>query len=235
MLKAQCISFQMLLLLLIYAVFHCLSVAPVIRQGPISATISLPIDHFNVSDSRTFLNRYWMNDTYYSKGGPIFFYDNGEAGVSDSQASRTLSAELVFAPLELARKYHGIAIVWEHRFYGSSLPFPVNETTGHALDGYDAYKYLTIEQALEDAVYFATHFSPPGCTEDESISLRSNSTPWIWMGGSYPGIRAAIIRQRNPDVFFASWASSASVETSVDGSVYYNNIRTHSNAKELFC
>ncbi len=33
-----------------------------------------------------------------------------------------------------------------------------------------------------------------------------------------------MIRQRNPDVFFAGWSSSAPVQTQVDGSIYYNPI-----------
>ena len=163
-----------------------------------------------------------MNATHYQKGGPVFFYGGGEAGLSDAQAERVLRGnESIFAPLELARKYHGIAIVWEHRFYGSSLPFPINATTGLAFAGYHAYKYLTNEQALEDAIYFATHFNPPGYDENEWIGMRPDSTPWIWLGGSYAGERAAMIRQRNPDVFYASWASSAPVEIVVDGSVYW--------------
>jgi len=163
-----------------------------------------------------------MNDTHYEQGGPIFFYDAGEAGIQSGGGP--LRGNRFFAPLELARKYHGIAIMWEHRFYGASQPFPINESTGYPLIGHEAYTFLTIEQALEDAVYFAVNFNPPGYSEDESRSLRSNSTPWIWIGGSYPGERAAIIRLRNPEVFFAGWASSAPVETSINGSVYFNPI-----------
>jgi hypothetical protein len=163
-----------------------------------------------------------MNDTYYKKGGPIFLYDAGEATVPPGQAQQLASDQVVFTAKELAKRYHGIAIVWEHRFYGESLPFALNATTGLAHDGYDAYKYLNNEQALEDVVYFATHFQPPG---HENDALTSDSTPWIWIGGSYPGIRAAIIRQRNPDVFFASWSSSGPLKTQVDGSVYYNPIQ----------
>jgi hypothetical protein len=114
---------------------------------------TLPIDHFNDSDTRTFKNRYYFNDTYYQPGGSVFFYDAGEAGVSPTQASHLLSGtSTIFAPSELARKYHGIVIIWEYRFYLSSLPFPVHEANGHAFAGYNAYKYLNNEQALEDTV-----------------------------------------------------------------------------------
>lgn len=30
------------------------------------------------------------------------------------------------ATMRLAKRYSGVAILWEHRFYGDSLPFPVN-------------------------------------------------------------------------------------------------------------
>lgn len=77
------------------------------------------------------------------------------------------------------------------------------------------------EQALEDTIYFAKHFLHPDKGDN---SLSAYNTPWIWIGGSYPGVRAAMIRQRNSDVFFASWSSSASLQTQIDGSVYYKNI-----------
>jgi hypothetical protein len=121
--------------------------------------MNLPIDHFNPQDNPTFTNYYWMNYTFYEKGGPIFFYNAGEAGVSYSSFAQLLSGDsVVFAPMELAKRYHGIAIIWEHRFFEQSVPFEYDSTTGLATEGHDAYKYLDNEQALEGAVYFATHF-----------------------------------------------------------------------------
>ena len=40
-------------------------------------SLDVPIDHFNVSDERTFRNHYWLNDTFYQRGGPVFFFDTG--------------------------------------------------------------------------------------------------------------------------------------------------------------
>lgn len=140
----------------------------------------------------------------------------------DGEVSQLLGGEsLQSNVLELARKYHGIAIVWEHRFYGRSLPFQVDPETGLALAGYDAYKYLSNDQALEDIVFFATNFHPLG---HDGASLIGNKVPWVWHGGSYAGTWAARIRQRNLDVIFASWASSAVVQAQLDASVYYNTI-----------
>lgn len=36
------------------------------------------------------------------------------------------------------------------------------------------------------------------------------------------GARAAMIRERNPETWFAGWASSAPVEAQIDMSVYFN-------------
>lgn len=30
------------------------------------------------------------------------------------------------ATMRLAKRYNGLALLWEHRFYGDSLPFPIN-------------------------------------------------------------------------------------------------------------
>lgn len=42
--------------------------------------------------------------------------------------------------MQLARKYHGIGVVWEHRYYGTSLPFaPTNITVGFSYIFIDVY------------------------------------------------------------------------------------------------
>lgn len=123
----------------------------------------------------------------------------------------------------LARRFNGIALIFEHRFYGDpkigSFPFAMN-SSGMADAGYAAYKYLNTEQALQDAVYFAHHFEAPGLEPYWSL-LNPSYTPWIWLGGSYPGIRGAHMRVRNPETFFATWASSAPTEAAVDMWTYY--------------
>jgi Serine carboxypeptidase S28 len=187
-------------------------------------TIDMPIDHFNDRDTRTYKNRYWMNDTYYQPGGPIFFFDRGEGAVTEQYVIAVLGENgSLMAPLRLAERFNGMAVAWEHRFYGNSLPFPLDNETGLALEGYDAYKYLSNEQALEDTVYFANNFSPPG--HDDVDRLSPVQTPWIWVGASYSGARGAMVRLRNPETFYAAWAMSAPVEAQVDMSVYYNPIQ----------
>jgi hypothetical protein len=204
-------------------------------------------------------------------------FDAGEGGVSNGTVLVVL-AEYVgpSAPMALARKYNGVAVLWEHRFYGESLPFEVDDATGFAKAGQSAYMYLNNEQALEDTVYFAQNFHPAGLQQSWR-ALSPSQTPWVFIGGSYPGmssvhtgrrscrlsvarnlkpwsspccywlasipgnagsserkpcakltyklcagVRAAVVRERNPETWFASWASSAPVEAQVDMSVYFN-------------
>lgn len=184
-----------------------------------SATIKLPLDHFNATDNRTFSNRFWANTTFYQPGGPVFFYDAGERGVSDTSSLLSSPSHPL---MELTKSLNGIAVWWEHRFYGLSSPFP-QELEGTQDERQEAYRYLNTEQALEDAVYFASHFQPAGL-EEVWDDLRPNATPWIWIGGSYPGQRGAMIRRRNPDVFFASWSSSTNVEIRINLPEYYLHI-----------
>jgi hypothetical protein len=132
--------------------------------------------------------------------------------------------DLISQLQEVARRSNGLAVLWEHRFYGESLPYPVNDTTGLAIDGYDAYQYLTTEQALEDAVFFAQHFRPDGFSDEEIGALSPSKTPWLFIGGSYPGARAAFSRIRNPEIWYASWSSSGPVQATVDMAVYSEQI-----------
>ena len=185
-------------------------------------TISLPIDHFNNTDNRTFTNRYWTNSLYYKPNGPIFFYDFGEAGVPTSPSILQETVNTTTAPVALAKRFNGLIIGWEHRFYGSSLPFPLNPNTSLPYHPTEAYRYHTVEQALEDVVYFAQHFTNPVAAHE--TALHPVHTPWIWLGGSYPGQRGAFLRLRNPEVVYAVWASSATVQVCEDLGVYYNPI-----------
>ncbi|QIX02443.1 hypothetical protein AMS68_007960 [Peltaster fructicola] len=192
-------------------------------RQPSTQTLQIPIDHSN-NGSNTFSNRFWVNSTYYKSGAPVFFMDVGEATASDDLIQSCLmEAYDPSAVMQLARKYNGLAIMMEHRFYGESLPFPIDKITGLAPAGYDAYRYLTIEQALEDVVYLAQHFQPEGLNSSWT-KLHPSQTPWVFLGGSYPGNRAAWLRIRNPDIIYASWASSAPVETVVDMSTYYTQV-----------
>ncbi|THY23412.1 hypothetical protein D6D01_05978 [Aureobasidium pullulans] len=182
-------------------------------------TLEIPVDHFNGSDKRTYNNRYWINDEHYKAGGPVFYFDSGE---QDAHPLVPYFLHEIAGPsslMALARRFNGIAVVFEHRFYGRSFPLPISTTSGRAVDD-SAYRYLNTEQALGDVIYFSKNFRPAG-SEPYWSMLDPKYTPWIWLGGSYPGIRGAIVRIRNPETFFATWASSAPTEARVDFWQYY--------------
>ncbi|OBZ74058.1 Thymus-specific serine protease [Grifola frondosa] len=185
----------------------------------------LPIDHFG-GTSGTFKNRYWINDTYYVQGGPVFFFDSGEQNAEPLLPYYLQEYHGLSATMQLAKRYKGLAILWEHRYYGDSLPFPVNENTTA-----EQWQFLTTDQALEDVVYFANSFMlnsskiarPASNVSTGSVisPIHPSVTPWIWLGGSYPGVRGAFLRVRNPSTIYAVWASSAPVHAQVDMAAYY--------------
>ncbi|KAF7301782.1 Peptidase S28 [Mycena indigotica] len=198
---------------------HLVSVVDTIPNDPLF--IEMPLDHFNSMNDKFFKNRYWINATYYEPGGPVFLFDSGEQNAEPLLPYYLQEHHGLSAVMRLAARYRGLAILWEHRYYGASLPFPVNKNTTMA-----QWKFLDTEQALEDVVYFANSFSKPSESHKNSsvpndLSIHPSSTPWVFLGGSYPGVRAAMLRQRNPSVIFASWASSAPVQAQVDMSSYY--------------
>lgn len=219
--------------------------SPRVKPVP-SYNASLPIDHFNAADTRTFNNRFFVNDTFYKQGGPVIIYDFGSTTISDATAARYLGEYdgAISAPMEVAKALNGVVVGWENRYYGKSLPFAVNSSenasandlnryVGIPLDGAAAYKYLTVEQSLQDVVYFANNvFNRTTLGGNNTVLAGTNSlqlldpyhTPWIWIGGSSSGSRGAWLRLRNPEVIHAVWASSAPVETRVDGSAFLNPI-----------
>ncbi|KAJ6561247.1 peptidase S28 [Mycena vulgaris] len=185
--------------------------------------IEMPLDHFNISDRKTFPNRYWVNATYYEAGGPVFLFDSGEQDAEPLLPYYLQEYHGLSAVMQLAKRYRGIAFLWEHRYYGDSLPFPVNENTTA-----EEWKYLNTEQALEDVVFFANSFHKTAAhaanapsNHPNSFAIHPSTVPWVFLGGSYPGVRGALLRQRNPSTIFASWASSAPVQAEVDMSSYY--------------
>ncbi|KAJ4386862.1 hypothetical protein N0V93_009760 [Gnomoniopsis smithogilvyi] len=193
--------------------------------------ITLPIDHFNASDTRTFQNRYWYNSTFYEPGGPVFWWDVGESNAELYVPDQLAQASGYSTLMTMAERFKGLALLVEHRYYGrvdeGSFPFPVNQTTGRLVD-ISNYAYLTHEQALEDAVYIANHLEVPGLGISTGANTSSlapgDGTPWVWIGGSYPGVRGALLRVRNPETFYVTWASSAPVQYSVDMWQYYAQV-----------
>ena len=112
------------------------------------------------------------------------------------------------------------AVPRERKILSAEDAPPIKPTTSsQGNTSSDQWKFLTTEQALEDVVFFANSF--PTTASSGHAALHPSVTPWVWLGGSYPGVRGAFIRLRNPEVIFASWASSAPVHAQVDMASYY--------------
>lgn len=183
--------------------------------------VELPLNHFGKKGGYgdgTFYNRFWVSTDAYKPGAPIFLYDVGEAdgeNYVDSRLRRNVTTTNMFRGL--VDKYQGIGIVWEHRYYGNSTPGNVPITVDTKPE---VFKWLNTEQSLKDIVVFAEKFSRPNI----SYNLTPKKTPWIMIGGSYPAMRTAFMRDQYPETIFAGFASSAPTEAKIDMSVYFEPI-----------
>jgi len=171
------------------------------------------LDHFNKQDTRTFQQHFWITDYYYKPGCPIFLYICGQKDCPiDIDENEFL--------LEEVRKFNGLYIALEHRYYGFSQPFDDLKTVNLA--------YLTVEQAFEDIAYFINWFK-------ENPPVPIQTAPWITIGKGYGGTLAAWSRAKYPDLIVSSWASSSPVVTSPTVANYDENVHHVYNTTENAC
>ena len=157
------------------------------------------IDHYNPLDGRTFGQRYWAADEFYSPGpnSPIFFYICGETTCSGTPSNTSY-------PYQMAQKLGALLIALEHRFYGYSQPFGPQSMKTENL------RYLTVEQALGDLSYFMSWF------KGNYAFKIYDSQPWITIGGSYTGCLSAWLRNKYPHLTVGAWASSPGINSILD-------------------
>lgn len=151
--------------------------------------IEVPLDHFSFTNNYTFKIRYLVNDSYWSKCGPIFFYTGNEGNIE------TFAENSGFM-WELAPAFRALLVFAEHRYYGQSLPFGKRSFTSPKRLG-----YLTSSQALADYVYLLQYLGK--CCHQES--------PVIAFGGSYGGMLSAWLRMKYPSSVLGAIASSAPI------------------------
>ncbi|KAL3469194.1 serine carboxypeptidase S28-domain-containing protein [Aspergillus californicus] len=202
--------------LLAVPLFACLSQAASYRAH----NISVPVDYFH-NETRyephsndSFNLRYWFDSTHYKPGGPVFVIAAGETDGEDRFPF--LSQGIV---TELATTYHGLGVILEHRYYGTS--YPVKDVTPESL------RFLSTEQALADYAYFAENVVFPGLEEHD---LTAPATPWIAYGGSYAGAMVAFLRKVYPETFWGAVSSSGVTAAIVDYWDYYEPIRNYGPA-----
>ncbi|XP_036128234.1 thymus-specific serine protease [Molossus molossus] len=171
-----------------------LGVATLPKEGWLEQSL----DPFNVSDRRSFLQRYWINDQHWvSQGGPIFLHLGGEGSLGPGSVMRG-------HPAALAPALGALVIGLEHRFYGLSIPAGGLNMA--------QLRFLSSRHALADVVSTRLALS--------RLLNVSSSSPWICFGGSYAGSLAAWARLKFPHLFFAAVASSAPVRAVLDFSAY---------------
>lgn len=175
------------------------------------------LDHFNVWSNLTFKQRYFANETYWSKlpDAPVFLCVGGEGPPLDR--SVLVSSVHCNDMVEIAGKYGALLLALEHRYYGPSNPFGKDFSTANM-------QWLTTEQALQDVAHFHEHISA-----QYGLTKRNK---WITFGGSYPGMVAALSRLRFPHLIFASVSSSAPLEASVE-MPGYNAVVAHSMSARI--
>ncbi|KAG1839389.1 peptidase S28 [Suillus tomentosus] len=168
-------------------------------------------DHNNINLG-TFKQRYWMDWEFYEPGGPIILNTPGEANADGYQGYVTNDTINGL----IAQQQKGAAIVIEHRFFGFSNPYDNLTSQSLAL--------LTVQQAIDDLVYFATTVNLPMSGGD---AVKPSQAPWILVGGSYGGALTSYTMVNKPGIFWAGYLSSAIVETTIDYYGYFTPIREY--------
>ena len=121
---------------------------------------------------------------------------------------------------DLAVATHGIGVVIEHRYYGSSMPTSDLST--------ENLRFLTTDQALADQAYFAKNVVFPGL---EHLDLTAPNVAYLAYGGSYAGAFVAFLRKLYPDIYWGAISSSGVTAAIWDYWQYYEPIRVYGPAR----
>eukprot|EP01117_Protostelium_nocturnum_P000285 TRINITY_DN1034_c0_g1_i1.p1 TRINITY_DN1034_c0_g1~~TRINITY_DN1034_c0_g1_i1.p1 ORF type:complete len:588 (+),score=147.71 TRINITY_DN1034_c0_g1_i1:256-2019(+) len=176
------------------------------RQDTNALLFAQKLNHFDNSDTRTFNQRYFVNDINWRTNGPIFLYVGGEISMASTDVIGTQFAKY-------AADNGAVLIALEHRFFGESQPFSDLSTAN--------LRYLSVEQALADAANFITGFK---------ASKNIGDVPVIAFGASYGGNLAVWLRQAYPEIFSSALGSSAPVQLTADFSEYLVSVTSSINS-----
>jgi hypothetical protein len=137
---------------------------------------------------------------------PRFGRGSGPPPVTNSSKALEFLLEMDYfnrgeTSMVLAEKMGAAVVVLEHRYFGLSIPVRNTSTA--------SMRYNTVENAIADVVHFARTARLPF---DVSGGSHAPETPWVIMGGSMGGAIASWTEFVAPGTFWASWASSATVE-----------------------
>eukprot|EP01013_Petalomonas_cantuscygni_P042325 TRINITY_DN7618_c0_g2_i1.p1 TRINITY_DN7618_c0_g2~~TRINITY_DN7618_c0_g2_i1.p1 ORF type:complete len:497 (+),score=93.47 TRINITY_DN7618_c0_g2_i1:61-1551(+) len=172
-------------------------------------------DHFDGTNTNTWLQAYYVNDTFW-KGdvnAPVFICMGGEGPPLTGRS--VVDSVHCSNAIEWLPAVGGIMFALEHRYYGchNASACPVDFSA--PANGENLLRFLSSRQALADAAMFVSHM-----TQKYHFAPTNK---WVSWGGSYPGMLAGWLRLQYPHLVHASVSSSAPVLAQVDN-IPYNNI-----------
>eukprot|EP01156_Anaeramoeba_ignava_P006642 Anaeramoba_ignava/a349176_555.p1 GENE.a349176_555~~a349176_555.p1 ORF type:complete len:459 (-),score=88.92 a349176_555:119-1495(-) len=170
------------------------------------------LDHFDFLSKETFRQRYYVNDTNYVAGGPVFLFLGGEGELTDKWIQEGLT-------VELSVMYNALVVALEHRYYGESMPFDELKT--------ENMKYLSSQQALADILKFRDLIM-------KKYSLPEN-TKWISFGCSYSGALSLWLRIKYPHLIAGAYSGSSPVEAKMDYVEYDETCEAALSATDSSC
>ncbi|KAJ3432041.1 serine protease [Anaeramoeba flamelloides] len=143
------------------------------------------IDHLTPETSPTFNQRYFVNDTFYESGSPVFLFLGGEGELT----SRWVRSGMI---VDLAKEFGALLVGLEHRYYGKSQPF-----TKFSVEN---LQYLSSNQALHDVANLKS-----------KINETYTTSAWISFGCSYSGALSLWLRQKFPHIIDGAYSGSSPV------------------------
>lgn len=160
------------------------------------------IDH-SQPELGTFKQRYYYSTDYYQgPGSPVSM----EAPTEDALYSDLVELSNSTMTGFIAQNLGGAALTLEHRFYGASTPLKGAANT-------ENLQSFTLENSIDDLIYFARNVKLPFDPEGES---HPDKAPWTLSGCSYPGALSAWTERLAPGTFWAYEAGSAVVQARND-------------------
>ncbi|KAG6178013.1 hypothetical protein E4U36_006790 [Claviceps purpurea] len=174
-------------------------------QGKIrNGTFQQLLDHKN-PHLGTFSQRYWYNTEWWAgPGAPVILRAPEEVDGWDGNVGNSTQS------FEFGRTNKAAIIALEHRYYGESSPFQNLTTTN--------LQHLTLDNAIQDIVYFANNVVLPF---DKKRTSSPDKAPWVLTGCSYAGALSAWVQRLAPGTFWAYHCSSAVVEAISDFWQYF--------------
>ncbi|KAJ8708184.1 hypothetical protein PYW08_010550 [Mythimna loreyi] len=156
------------------------------RVSPVEGWVQVRLNHFMAYDTRTYPMRYYYNNEF--AGQNIVIFVGGEWAISENWTQAGLA-------YEMAQQMGAALFYTEHRYYGSSRPFPDSDLPN--------LSFLTIDQALADLTQFIQYIK-----SDAFEGGRYRNGKVALVGCSYAGTMATWMRLAYPHVVDAAFSDS---------------------------